>query len=252
MEGNKQKILDLWREMIGDPAYKESDLSDIWAVQLGVCTESLNLDWYQRIYRPLSRRGEVVSHPEHDWAAATLDGYDAGLPGPVEAKHCSGFEKLEVVVQRYMAQCHWQMLCTQSTKCALSVIQGARQPYIEIIDYDAVYAEELMSRAKNFMEHVWRMTEPVVLDAIEVKRVSALKDYNMIGSNQWAAAASEYLANKEAAKKFEGAEKAIRDLVPNDAASCTGYGITVLRDRAMRLRIKTGDENAKHAARCGI
>ena len=137
MTGDKAKIMAVWRELCGDPTYEEEDLSEIWAVQLGATTEGLNLDWYERTTgRILSKRGDVVVHPDYDWAAATLDAFDTLIPGPVEAKHTSGFEKFDVVLQRYQPQIHWQMEVTQTRKCALSVIQGGRQPTVEIIDYE--------------------------------------------------------------------------------------------------------------------
>ena len=39
MSGDADKILNLWRELTGDPSYVPEDLSDIWAVQLGSHTE---------------------------------------------------------------------------------------------------------------------------------------------------------------------------------------------------------------------
>jgi len=239
MTGDKQKIIQLWREMCGDPAYEEENLDDVWAVQLGTITEPLNLDWYEKSFgRSLRRRGEVVNHPDYAWAAATLDGYDDVLPGPIETKHVGGFEKFEIVVQRYMPQTHWQMECTQSKRCVLSVIEGARKPRIEIIEYDKEYADELMARALRFMEHVYNMTEPVVMEPRTLERVSALKDYSMVGNNHWAAWANEWLANKDAATKFDEAEKGLRGLIANDARTCTGYGVVARRDRANRVSIR--------------
>jgi predicted phage-related endonuclease len=76
MTGDNDKILNLWRELVGDPAYVEEDLSNVWAVQLGTATEELNLDWFERrTGKKVTRRGEVVIHPECDWAACTLDGW---------------------------------------------------------------------------------------------------------------------------------------------------------------------------------
>jgi predicted phage-related endonuclease len=74
MTGDKEKIMRLYREMIGEEV--EEDLSNVWPVQLGSATEQLNLDWFQKKNGLLvTRRGEVVVHPQHDWAAATLDGW---------------------------------------------------------------------------------------------------------------------------------------------------------------------------------
>jgi YqaJ-like viral recombinase domain len=74
MTGDAQKIMQLYLEMIGEAP--EIDLSDVWPVQLGAATEQLNCDWFERKNRtPVTRRGEVVVHPQYDWAACTLDGF---------------------------------------------------------------------------------------------------------------------------------------------------------------------------------
>jgi len=59
MGGSSEKILRLWSQMIGQ--IEEDDLSNVWPVQLGGATESLNLNWYERTTgHKLTRRGEVV------------------------------------------------------------------------------------------------------------------------------------------------------------------------------------------------
>ena len=76
MDGTQAEILNLWRELVGDPKWVPEDLSQVWPVQLGSATEELNLDWYElRTGKKVIRRGEVVVHPEYEWAAATLDGW---------------------------------------------------------------------------------------------------------------------------------------------------------------------------------
>ena len=238
MTGDREKIYALWREMVGDPTYEEPNLDEVWQVQLGICTEHLNIDWYQRLHNPVSRRGEVVDHPIYPWAAATLDGFDVSLPGPVEAKHVSGFEKYEAVLARYMPHIHWEMECTGTKKCAFSVIHGARQPFVEIVEYDKDYGDELMARAKKFMLHVIAMTPPVELDPVNYQKPSALVDYDMSGNNYWAAYAKDFLEHQNAAKLFKNAEAQLKEITPNDARSATGYGILVRRDRALRLSVR--------------
>jgi hypothetical protein len=239
MTGDKAKIMAVWRELCGDPTYEEENLDEVWAVQLGITTEALNLEWYEKLNAAqLSRRGDVIIHPDYHWAAATLDGFDGRLPGPVEAKHSSGFEKFETVLQRYMPQLHWQMEVTQTRKAVLSVIQGGRPPTVEIVDYDKDYADELMARALRLMEHVWNLTEPVEMEPRELKTISRLVDYNMTGNNAWAAAANDWLLHKETAKLWEASVETIKGLVANDAASATGYGIVARRDKANRISIK--------------
>ena len=136
MTGDAAKILDLWREMVGDPAHEPEELSGVWAVQLGAHTEPLNLEWFGRKHGSISRVGEVVVHPTIDWAAATLDAWSDVHACPIEAKHVRGFEPLDTIIDRYQPQIHWQMMVTGAGQCALSVIMGAREPAIEFIGLD--------------------------------------------------------------------------------------------------------------------
>src|SRR5579884_3147628 len=236
--GDEQKIFDLWRELTGDPSYVPEDLSGVWAVQLGSYTETLNLDWYERrTGKPLSRRGDVVMHSKYDWAACTLDGFDDALPGPVETKHVGGFEKIETVRERYMPQVHWQMIVTGTSKCALSIIEGAREPVVEIIERDSAYAAELLRRAEQFMQCVFELRPPVALAPVAAP-TKAEKIYDMTGSNQWASEAVVWITNRQAAKDFAAAEKAIKGIVPTDAIRCHGHGIEARRDKANRVSIR--------------
>lgn len=166
MRGNEAAIMNLWYDLVGDPRYVDKDLSGVWAVQLGVWTEPFNLAWYERTTgRKLTRQGEVVVHPTADWAAATLDGWDDGLPGPVEAKHVGGNEPLTTIIDRYQPQLYWQMIVTDADKAALSVIAAAKAPVIEIIERDQDYAAELWCRAEAFMRCVQNLTPPILRKA---------------------------------------------------------------------------------------
>ena len=75
MTGDEEKIMDLWREMTGDPSYHAEDLSGVWPVRMGEATEALNLEWFSRkTGRAVTRQGEaVVVCPSFSWAACTLD-----------------------------------------------------------------------------------------------------------------------------------------------------------------------------------
>ena len=113
MTGNADKILNLWRELVGDPAFVPEDLSDVWPVRLGEATEHLNVAWYAKKHGEVSRKGEVVvGNP--DWMAATLDGWDVARGCPLEAKHVGGREPLETIISRYQSQMHWQMMVTDA------------------------------------------------------------------------------------------------------------------------------------------
>lgn len=236
--GDEQKIMDLWKEMIGDPTYVPEDLSDVWAVQLGAHTESLNLEWYERrVGYKLSRQGEVIVHPEHDWAACTLDAFDEKLNAPVEAKHVGGFEKIATVLERYAPQAHWQMLITATDKCIFTVIEGAREPIIEVANFDDAYAAELWRRAEQFMQCVWNLTPPVTLPPV-APPVKPVKTYDMTGNNAWASESVTWITTRKAAKDNADAHKALKEMVPADAIKCHGHGIAISRNRAGSLTLR--------------
>lgn len=242
MTGDAEKIMNLWRELVGDPAFVEEDLSGIWAVQLGSWTEPFNLDWYEkRTGKPLSRRGDVVVHPNFDWAAATLDGWDDILSAPVECKHVGGFEPTAKILERYAPQAHWQMMVTGASQCVFSIIEGAREPVIEIVELDHAYAAELLARATAFMHCVETMTPPVALTPVAAP-VKAEKTYDMTGNNQWGSEAVTWITTRQAAKDFAACEKAIKAIVPADAIKCLGHGITVSRNKAGSLSIREAKE----------
>lgn len=238
MTGDAEKIMNLWREMVGDPAYIEEDLSDVWAVQLGSHTEVFNLDWYEkRTGRSLTLRGDVIVHPNYPWAAATLDGFDTAHNAPVECKHVGGFEKTETVIQRYYPQATWQMFVTRTRRCVFSIIEGAREPIIETVDLSDEYLAELFDRAEQFMECVRDMTPPVVLAPVAAP-VKAEKTYDMTGNNEWASNAVTWMTTRQARKDNEAADKAIKSLIAADAIKCHGHGIAVSRSKAGSLSIR--------------
>lgn len=155
----------------------------------------------------------------------------------IEAKHVGGREPLDVIVARYYPQLQWQMMVTGARKAALSVIMGTNEPTIEEIPFNADYADELWRRAESFMECVRNLTPPIELAPVAAP-VKAEKSYDMTGKNEWAAEAVTWVTTRQAAKDNAAADKAIKAMVPADAAKCAGHGIAVSRNRAGSLSIR--------------
>jgi hypothetical protein len=238
MTGNETEIMKLWREMIGDPDFEPEDLSNVWPIQLGLETEALNLRWYTRKSgRDLSRFGEVVCNPKHNWAACTLDAWDTLLGCPVECKHVGGHEPLSMVTKRYQPQMHWQMIVTGARKVMFSVIEGANEPVVDEIPFDESYARELWTRALSFMLCVNTLTPPCIPQPAPAP-VDPTKSYDYNGHNEWASNAALWLETREAAKKFKTAESSLKQLVPADAKRVHGHGIEINRNRAGSLSLK--------------
>src|SRR6516162_4279833 len=78
-------LLQLWREKRGEA--EPNDLSSNLIVQLGVVTEPLNREWFERnTGQTLKDVQSWVRHPVNRWMAATLDGVVEGTGAVFEAK----------------------------------------------------------------------------------------------------------------------------------------------------------------------
>ncbi len=253
MTGDEERILNLWRLLVGDPDYGPEDLSGVWRVRLGDVTEPLNLEWYSRkTGRPLSRHGEVVICPAADWAACTLDAWDADLDCPVEAKHVSGRELRTKIIERYQPQCHWQMLVTGARRVLLSLIEGTNEPTIEEISFDEIYAQELWRRAELFMECVVSLTPPLTLPEVlppipknQMRRFN-LDDLSARGEiwPNWARAMEPELLNwkntVDQAKLNASAAKAIKEILPLDVGYvvCDAVCVSRAKNGAVSIKVK--------------
>jgi predicted phage-related endonuclease len=85
MGNDETALIHLWQEKRGE--VEPYDLSGNLIVQLGVVTEHLNRQWYERntghAIKDVQRR---VSHPVVKWMTATLDGVVEGSGAVFEAK----------------------------------------------------------------------------------------------------------------------------------------------------------------------
>lgn len=239
MDGDDEQLLNLWREIVGDPTYQRPDYSGIWPVQLGNATESLNLEWYtQTTGRPLSREGEVVVSRERPWASCTLDAWDEELRAVVEAKHVGGWEPLDRILRRYYPQCIWATYCTEGELAIMSIIEGARLPVLEPIERDVDYLDEMLRRADAFMECVDAMVPPVVLPEVKPP-LPAIVEVDMTETEHaldWRKFASTWVETKDTKKLFDDAVKGMKEMVPEDAKRAFGGGVEARRDKRGALR----------------
>lgn len=244
MKADEDEIYNLWLEMTGDPSWQPmEDYENIWIVRLGEATEQLHLDWTEREHGPIIKRGEVVQHPKIEWAASTLDGWLERYGCPIEVKHNNGFEPVQQVIDRYQPQMHWQMLCTQQKQCGFSIIRGTKEPEFYQVPMDRAYADEIVRRAKDFMEHVRNMTPPVHREPAVVPVFEATKTIDMSAHTGWAGMAANWLELKPIQQKFERINKDLKALVPGDVKLAHGAGITCTRSKAGSLTIRAGENN---------
>lgn len=230
---------DLWLVKTGRA--QQRDLSDIFAVQLGIVTETLHLDWFERrVGDKVTRRGHAVMFPLWGVMRCTLDGWWPGLPGPIQAKHVNCRSNMVEVRNRYYPQVTAEMICTGARKGILSVIIGTEEPVRELIEFDDFYAEELIDRCREF----WRCVEsdqppndapPAAAPPIAVE---TMRIVDMSKSNAWGEHAATWLENKKPAEKFNKATVEIKALVEADVKEASGAGIIAKRSKAGAISIK--------------
>ena len=124
MGQDEKALMRLWQEKRGE--VEPEDLSANLIVQLGLVTEGLNRQWYERntgkAIKDVQRR---VKHPVIRWMAATLDGVVEGTGAVYEAKFMLPWSfSEEFAAEKYMAQLQHNMWVTNARMAALSIITG--------------------------------------------------------------------------------------------------------------------------------
>ena len=227
----------LWLDKTGRA--EPEDLSGNFAVQLGIVTEKLNLDWYERTEGTLViRRGEVLISAAYPFMRCTLDGWDKMRGMIIQAKHVNGFSKIEDVVSRYTPQVTHEMIVGQAMGL-LSVIIGTNEPVKVPIPMDEFFAAKYIDQCRAFWQHVIDDTPPAQGAPIEVPKVppKLLRKVEMAGNNEWALYAGNWLEHAGAAKKFKAAETGLKALVEDDVGEASGYGVMVARDgRGLKIK----------------
>jgi predicted phage-related endonuclease len=150
MGTDETALIRLWREKRGE--VEPEDLSGNLIVQLGVVTEHLNRQWYERntghSIKDVQRR---VKHPVIKWMAATLDGTVEATGAVFEAKFMLPWSfSEEAAAEKYMAQLQHNMWVTNAKEGVLSIITGGGK-WVEItIAADCLY-QHLLLTAKRML-----------------------------------------------------------------------------------------------------
>jgi predicted phage-related endonuclease len=242
-------LLRLWREKRGEA--EPEDLSGNLIVQLGVATESLNRNWYERntghVITAIQRR---VQHPVIRFLAATLDGMIEGTGAVFESKFMLPWSfSEEAAAEKYMAQLQHNMWVTNATSAALSIITGGGK-WVELtIPADSLYQHLLITAEKKF----WRCVEsgePPRLFLAEPPRVriEAVHIVDMNSSNSWAEFAGVFRRTRSAFLEHENAKADLKSLMPEDAKEAIGHGIRARRSRSGAVSFDVTDIEADNAS----
>jgi len=246
MSGNADRLIQLWREKRGEA--EPEDLSNNLAVQMGSFTEPLNIAWFEKqtgrkVMQPHGLPGGGMIPADQrplPYMTCTLDGWVAehgDLPEAVfEAKHTGVRQTDSELFARYVPQLTHNCLCTGATTAFLSVFKGNGDWFVMEYDLDAGYAAALVEAEAQFWNCVRTGEPPAPLPAPPAPKPKGVIEYDMTGSNEWAAHAADYADTILAADRHEIARKGLKELVPADASKATGHGITISRDKRGALR----------------
>lgn len=235
VNGAPAQIHNLWLYKTGQK--DEDDLSLVIPVQIGICTEPLNIRLFEHKTKlTVTRQQERVSRPGEDWLVATLDGHVGDAV--VEAKHVNQFSKIDDIVSRYLPQLHVQMWCAGVEKAYLSVLIGTFAHEIVPVEYDWIYGSQVIDACRAFWKHVTDRTSPGNVEVVGTAPVAATRVEDMTGNNYWSSYAAWYRETKAAAAKHDEAKRMLKGLVQPDVVKAHGHGIIVTRSKSGSLTIK--------------
>ena len=157
MGQDEAALIRLWREKRGE--VEPEDLSGNLLVQLGVVTEHLNRQWFERnTGRAVKDVQKRVRHPVLRWMGATLDGMVEATGAVFESKFMlPWYFSEEAAAQKYLPQLQHNMWVTNSTTSVLSIITGGGK-WVEIaVPADSLYQHLLFTQPRKSSGAAWRV-----------------------------------------------------------------------------------------------
>jgi predicted phage-related endonuclease len=232
--GQDEKALTrLWQEKRGEVGAE--DLSANLIVQLGLATEELNRQWYERnTGNAIKDVQRWVKHPVIRWMAATLDGVVAGTGAVYEAKFMLPWSfSEEAAAEKYMAQLQHNMWVTNARMAVLSIITGGGK-WVEIsVAADPLYQHLLLTAEKKFWRCVQFGDTPRLFGVEPPRpRIEAVRSVDMACSNAWAEFAALFCSTRPAFLDHERAKTELKGLIPEDAKEAFGHGVRAKRSKA--------------------
>jgi predicted phage-related endonuclease len=238
MGDDEAALVRLWREKRGE--LEPRDHSDNLLVQLGLATEPLNRQWYERTTGQVVKDVQSwVRHPVIRWMAATLDGVVEDSGAVFEAKFMLPWSfSEETAAEKHMAQLQHNMWVTNATAAVLSIITGGGK-WVEIkISADSLYQHLLLTAEKKFWRCVESGEPPCLFGAESPRaRIEAVRIVDMSSSNAWAEFSGVFRRTREAYLEHENAKTELKALMPEDAKEATGHGIRAKRSKSGAVTI---------------
>ena len=204
-------------------------------VQLGVATEPLNRNWYERNSRcSVTDVQRWVQHPVHRYLAATLDGFVNVLDTVFEAKFMLPWSfSEEAAAEKHMAQLQHNMWVTNARSDVVSIITGGGKWIEMTIPADALYQHFLVTAERRFWRCVQTGETPRPYGVEPPRpRIEAARTVDMSESNSWAELAGLFCVTRSAFLDHERAKSELKALMPEDAKEASGHGVRAKRSKS--------------------
>ena len=242
--------LELWQVKTGRA--ESADLSDVLPVQLGIWTESFNLNWFEQRY------GCVLHNHQYEFeqniggipAKGTVDAMVKGMHvsktelsglAIVEAKHTNAYTNMDEQLARYMPQI--QLYCHRSNVdgAYLSVIFGNSKWEAVYVRYDEEYFNSMWAVVSDFWGYVVRDEEPIGVDtqalSIDGIPLDEMVARDATHDNAFVDAAVTYIQGYEQNRTWENAKKDLKAMVADNEREVYCDYLTIKRDKRGSLRI---------------
>lgn len=234
--------LNLWKEKTGK--VEQVDLSDVLPVQIGIATESVNLDFLERKLNTKITRS--INIPQDKHMTSNVDGIiisDTKEDIIIEAKHTFDNNTLENVAKYYYPQLQHYLMHSKTNEIYLSVIFGNNKHDYTSIESDPEFQKELYKREAAFWKFVETNTEPVGFEDLidstpDNIPLDGMVKMDMSANKKWITHAESLVKYKPTVDAYEIEKKAIKQLVPNDCRLAMGNGIQVSRNKKGYLTLK--------------
>ena len=244
-----KKIVDgswheLWLEKTGRK--EQDDLSEILAVQIGIATETLNLDWLQRIlvkekHQHTQIKRDVTLEPK-EFMMSHLDGYIEDANIVVEAKHTYEHNNLLNVAEYYYPQLQHYMMHSGASETYLTVFFGNRSHDWTSIESDPEFQQTLYKAEMAFWKYVQEDKEPTqFMQPIEQPKeikLDGMRTLDMTDHKEMNSLIESLQQVKPYVAKHKEIVTDIKSLVPDDCRKAIGNGIVLSSSKKGTLTLR--------------
>ena len=248
-EGNGARINRQWRERTGLPV---EPMVETWPMKFGSFNEPLVLDYHEeKTGHAITRRGEVVAHPQRPNVGVTLDGFREHDNWIIQVKCCGSWQSIPHIINYYSCQAFLEAECTGAAGASLLIMHGGGEPAEYEIHTDDTYRAAIYARIDEFLDCVANLIEPYpavispIIPPEKWRRVNLNSDDIPNWGTEMQALLHAWDGTIEAAKENVTITKAIKEILPDDVGRVV-YGAKIIaraRNGAVSIKRAKIDRN---------